>query len=315
MEEEVKQLLQQLMFGTYLQQDRAYDELRAMGIPATKLEEIRQKGAFKKEALQAAPPDNSRVIQAEPIPEPYFTWRERKAREQTCPIRQKYPFNASRQDYQPRSNPPVHTSHSFGEKVRSYVGENYLQLSALGMDVAMMGGDYKLHINNFNLMKKAVKNGKFVADWNGHQVWSLKFYGNAYVPKEVVAAEKAAFQSTFKTLKLIKFAGSLATGISFSMSGYDLLMEDTIHERAKAVLDVLMTGVAFFPGYGWAISGIYFLYTGSLTLHDDDWWEIFWKNYLTDPQHFAEEMIRAFDEADQAHRRITGRGLLQGSKF
>lgn len=38
-------------------------------------------------------------------------------------------------------------------------------------------------------------------------------------------------------------------------------------------------------------------------------------NYLTDPDHFAREAIDAFDKANRAHRRITGRGLLQGPKL
>lgn len=55
--------------------------------------------------------------------------------------------------------------------------------------------------------------------------------------------------------------------------------------------------------------------TQKLTYLHDDWWEVFWENYLTDPDHFAREALHAFDKADRAHRRVTGRGLLQGPKL
>ena len=56
------------------------------------------------------------------------------------------------------------------------------------------------------------------------------------------------------------------------------------------------------------------LYIKALSLHDD-WWEVFWKNYLTDPQHFMEESFRVLDEANRAHMEITGKGLWQGPKL
>lgn len=314
MDKEVHYLIYQLMFGFPMQQDRAYDELRRKGIPANRLDEWKERGAFKKDALKAAPPDDTRVIKAETIPEPYFVWRERKSREMHLPPSQSSRYTA-RPDRTRVARGYGNQSAGSMAQMGQYTSKNLIPLTSIGLSLTGIGSEYTLKVNNFDLLKEASKNGKFVANWNGRKVWSIKFYGNPSVPKGVVAAEKAAFQSTFKTLKLVKNVGRFSNYAGGILSIYEGFQKNTQAGWAKAGLDVIMTGVAFAGPFGAAVSGIYFVYTGALSLHDDDWWEVFWKNYLTDPNHFAREALDAFDKADRAYRRITGRGLLQGPKL
>lgn len=77
--------------------------------------------------------------------------------------------------------------------------------------------------------------------------------------------------SVAKLAKGLKIFGSVSGGVS----AYMIVKE--INEGKKNVigeggLDLIMTGVGFIPGYGWIISGSYFIAKYGLEMNQLDFW-------------------------------------------
>lgn len=69
----------------------------------------------------------------------------------------------------------------------------------------------------------------------------------------------------------IKFLGSVTGVVSFVMTA-DEISDGQKNLIGEGGLDLIMTGVGFIPGYGWAISSAYFLGKSALEYKDLDFW-------------------------------------------
>lgn len=179
-----------------------------------------------------------------------------------------------------------------------YVTQNWVQLSTTGLGVIDNGTSVYLKVKNFDVFKAAVQNGQFVANWNGKKVWKIGFRGNQSVPAKIVAAEKAAFSASYKTMKWVGVAGKAASGLGIGLSIYDANKKGWTSEApAKLTLDVIMTGVAIVPAVGWVISGLYFITDAALTLSGHDWWHVVWKDFILPTSQSLKEAARHYYEA------------------
>lgn len=183
----------------------------------------------------------------------------------------------------------------------------YIPLTMLGLAVTATGSDLTMHVRNYELLKRTAANNEFIANHNGQRVWKANFRGNQHIPAEVVASQKAAFESSLRTLKLVRVAGVGAAGLGAGISVIDAAHKGTASAWGKAGLDIVMTGVAFIPGPGWIIAGVYFIGDAVLSNAGINWWDAFLGG--------LKEAIYASTRAAEEHRRITGKYPMQGPKF
>ncbi|MFT6921433.1 MAG: LysM repeat protein [Crocinitomicaceae bacterium] len=104
---------------------------------------------------------------------------------------------------------------------------------------------------------EAKKNGLVIKDANlgtWKNTWTT---GNQYISKETVAATKASFNGGVKSLKIIKGLGIVASFAGGGISIYQYYKGEI--SGAKLATDLVFTGIAFVPVFGWIISGVYFL--------------------------------------------------------
>ncbi|ANH79921.1 hypothetical protein A8C56_02065 [Niabella ginsenosidivorans] len=180
----------------------------------------------------------------------------------------------------------------------NYFSKNWIPLSGIGMAATGTATEAYLTIKDYETFKTVVKEGKFIANWNGKRVWKTGFKGNAAVAADAVAVEKAAFNATFKTMKLVKVAGHLTAAGGVVLSVADAANKGfTAEANGKLALDVIMTGVAFIPGPGWIISGLYFLTDGVLTLSGNDWWHEVWQNFILPTAKSIEDAADSYYKA------------------
>lgn len=183
----------------------------------------------------------------------------------------------------------------------------FVPIAQLGLAVTATGSDLTLNVRNYEMLKRTAANKEFIANWNGQKVWKAGFRGNQHIPAEVVAAQKAAFESSLRTLKLVRVAGVGAAGLGAGISVIDAYHKGTGSAWGKAGLDIVMTGVAFIPGPGWIIAGVYFIGDAILSNAGINWWDAFLGG--------LKDAVAASTRAAEEHRRITGRYPMQGPKF
>jgi RHS repeat-associated protein len=126
---------------------------------------------------------------------------------------------------------------------------------------------------------KILESGKFQMVYNGQtKTWKLNFNGNQYVDVEVVQGGKDAFRAKasqgIKVLKVVKTAGVAFSIIGVMVSGYDIYQTVQSGEEVsgKQAADAAMAVYAFVPGYGWIISGVYFLADTTIGIDNLMYW-------------------------------------------
>lgn len=50
-------------------------------------------------------------------------------------------------------------------------------------------------------------------------------------------------------------------------------------------------------------------------MYDDDWWNVFWNEYVTDPEHLVNEAFESLDKVYSTYRRVTGESFILGPKL
>ena len=78
-------------------------------------------------------------------------------------------------------------------------------------------------------------------------------------------------KNTNKIAKGIKFLGA-ASGLASGFMTAVEISQDQKNIIGEGGLDLIMIGVGFIPGYGWAISSAYFLGKIALEYNDMDFW-------------------------------------------
>jgi RHS repeat-associated protein len=117
-------------------------------------------------------------------------------------------------------------------------------------------------VKDLEKYKKAFEEGKFVATYNGEQqMWKFAFNGSQYVESESVLLAKANTLSKVGALEVIEGVSEkvniLCMGIAVFNVGNDIYEKGTV--TVEHSIDLVMSGIAFIPPYGWVISGAWFL--------------------------------------------------------
>lgn len=285
-------LIYKLMFGQPYEQQSAMQELRKRGFSEQKLNEMK----WSRYGIN----NNNLSFKGVSIATPSFAERDYlcKASDYSG-FGTKHYMSATPQKFNPVYKPFELPSY------REVSG--FLPVAQLGLAVTATGSDLTLNVRNYEMLKETARNGKFVANWNGQKVWKAGFRGNKVISAEVVLAQKAAFESSLRTLRLVRVAGVGAAGLGAGISVYDAYNKGTASAWGKAGLDIVMTGVAFIPGPGWIIAGVYFIGDAVLSNAGINWWDAFLGG--------LKDAIEASSRAAEEHRRITGRYPMQGPKF
>ena len=84
-------------------------------------------------------------------------------------------------------------------------------------------------------------------------------------------AQDFKVSSVAKLAKGIKIIGGVSGGISAFMIVKEM-KEGKKHLIGEGGLDLIMTGVGFIPGYGWMVSGSYFLVKYGMEMNQWDFW-------------------------------------------
>lgn len=117
-------------------------------------------------------------------------------------------------------------------------------------------------IENLGGLDKAKKllAGKFEVLYNGSlKTWSLKFYGNQTVDATFVQVAKEGFRAETLTkvplLKCVKAGGAVINVLGVVTAGMDIYYNGW---NVGNTSDLVFSGVAFVPGWGWVASGSYY---------------------------------------------------------
>lgn len=116
------------------------------------------------------------------------------------------------------------------------------------------------NLGGFENAMHLLEEGKFNMVYNGQlKTWSLSFYGNQSISAELVQANKLAF-ATKATGNMAFFKAAKAGGVVLNAAGILITVWDMKRNgvNAKNSTDMVMGGIAFIPGVGWIISGVYF---------------------------------------------------------
>ncbi|MBO9620386.1 MAG: hypothetical protein J7539_15270 [Niabella sp.] len=179
-----------------------------------------------------------------------------------------------------------------------YLSRNWMPVGSLGLGVTGTATEAYLKITNYEGFKAAVKQGEFIANWNGKRVWKAGFRGNASVSSGIVASEKAAFEASYSTMKLVEKIGHASAFIGIGLSALDATDKGWTKEATgKFTLDVIMTGVVIVPVVGWAISGLYFITDAALTLNGNDWWHLVWEKVVLPTRASLQNAEKVYIEA------------------
>ena len=80
-----------------------------------------------------------------------------------------------------------------------------------------------------------------------------------------------SLQGANKIVSGIKFLGT-ANGVASGVMTAVEIWQGQKKLIGEGGLDLIMTGVGFIPGYGWAVSSVYFLGKSALEYKDLDFW-------------------------------------------
>ncbi len=191
---------------------------------------------------------------------------------------------------------PIQQQFSWIDYDDSESKENWISASAFGLGVGGTLTDLYLHIKDFETFKEAVKEGKFVANWKGKRVWKLGFNGNASVSSDFVQLERITFLKSYETMRLVKSVSHGAALLGVGISAYDASQKGTKEAWGKFSLDIIMTGVAFIPGPGWVIAGVYFVGDGIAAIDGLDWWHSVWENFILPTQKSIVKASHVFSQ-------------------
>lgn len=116
------------------------------------------------------------------------------------------------------------------------------------------------NLGGFENAMNLLREGKFNMVYNGElKTWSLNFYGNQSVSAELVKTNKVAFATkatgNFAFFKAVKAGGVVLNVAGILISSWDM-KRNGVNVQNSA--DMVMGGIAFYPGVGWIISGVYF---------------------------------------------------------
>jgi len=138
--------------------------------------------------------------------------------------------------------------------------QEFLELLSKVTGYFSLSSDAIKELGGFDKAMELLKSGKFTAEFNGEtKVWSLNFYGNKTVSGAFVQAAKSDFEAFAKAGKVIH-AGLETTSRIFGWLGAATSVAAFIAKpTVKNGADVVMSGVAFIPIVGWALSGSYFI--------------------------------------------------------
>lgn len=307
MNPDFKSLLFQLQFGDPASQYRALVELKRRGFEEKMLNELKNEGLERKRRMMSQSLSGPSTIKTVAIPTPSFvsdylgSSLQGRHSQVLTPSKPNFKFSTTVQ-------PPINAAFK-GDEVK------LMPIAQLGLSIIGSGADITLQVKNYDLLRETFNSGRFIADYKGKKVWKMAFKGNASVRANLVAAEKAAFTKSVKTLKMVKYGGTLTAGLGLYLSYYTAAEQDNNAGWAKFGLDCIMTGVAFIPPFGWVVSGIYGIAGGALDVAGIDWWGSFWAEYLVNSDELLREAVGMFERFDQAHRKVSGVGIYSGSKL
>ena len=117
------------------------------------------------------------------------------------------------------------------------------------------------NLGGLDKAKKIIESGKFQTNFNGiSKTWSLNFYGNKFVDATFIEASKVRFltiaSSKMSILNVVKNSGFILNIAGVAISGADIYSNGLNVSNGS---DFVFSGIAFVPGYGWIISGGYYL--------------------------------------------------------
>ena len=96
-------------------------------------------------------------------------------------------------------------------------------------------------------MYKAVRNGKTY-------IWKLRFQGNQTILSDLVKSERIRFIRSARLFKVLGVSMAVAGGVISFMQ-----WENRDIGTPEFTADMVFTGIAFIPPYGWIVSGVYFV--------------------------------------------------------
>ncbi|MCH8303747.1 MAG: DUF4157 domain-containing protein, partial [Candidatus Marinimicrobia bacterium] len=104
-------------------------------------------------------------------------------------------------------------------------------------------------------LNKLLKDGKFRTTYKGKKViWKLKFQGNQTVLSQFVKAKRFRYAKSAKIFKVLGGVTNVAGGVISIVQWSN----DEIG-TPEMVADLAFSAIAFVPGYGWVVSGVYFM--------------------------------------------------------
>lgn len=277
------------MFGTQASSHQAMIQLQQLGFKHEALYGFRQQGLTSLQHPTSLI-DKTFVFKATPLLEqPYWVCYD-----------QSNPLN----ELKKRQKPDPIFKQAYGsvidntyikKPVESFIQEKWIPLSGLGLGVSGTSAELYLQIKDYEIFKRAVQQGQFIANWEGRKIWKMGFQGNASVSSAIVRSEKAAFISSLKTMKIVKTLSSVAAVGGVFLSGIEASSKGTTEAWGKFTMDVIMTGVGFIPVVGWVIAGAYFIGDAITSLTGVDWWHYVWSNWLLPTGASIQKAMEAYN--------------------
>ena len=120
-----------------------------------------------------------------------------------------------------------------------------------------IGASLYVAIEESGFLKTLDKGAPIINTAEGKQIVKVGLEGSKHVPTEVVNATPTELLKTSKRLAVVKGVGVAAGFANIYISNKKRKRGEI--SNAKFVLDVVMVGVGFIPGWGWVVSGLYFI--------------------------------------------------------
>ena len=301
----------QLMFGQPVVKRHAEDKMLNSGVSPIVINGLINAGQMKQKIALNASGSNQRTIKTIVVPTPSFITEKTPSQ---CNVF--FPMQKSMQVYPQPKQTFIGPAHNLGPYIPNNNSTNsaesnaklnakYLAISELGLGIIESGAEYILEIKNYDLFKNTFNEGKFLANYNGMKAWKFSFQGNKAISNELVVLEKAKFLKGFKTLKLVKFAGTVGSIGGTFIDIYSAGQKNTTESYTKLAVDIFFTGVAFIPPFGWVVSGVYGIVDASLSAADVDWFHGVWENFMAPTAQLFREAQFQLNKFEQDLKRMT----------